>query len=573
MADINYIPQVDYTSKDYASIRDDMLGQITDVFPEWTNRDPADFGIVLIELFAYMGDILSYYIDRSANEAFMTTASQRDSVLYLARLLGYNPSTVVASTVTLTFSNSTASTIEVPAGTQIATSASTTGGTQIIFETDAAVTVPAKVGTVNGTITVTATQGQTVTEELAPTSTGEINQTRELTYSPLIQNSIDIVAGASPFTEVAYLIDYNNYDPVFVVQTRADGVSFVVFGDGISGRIPATGATITATYRIGGGTIGNVGAGLIKSIIKSSAALSSFSGLTVTNLTPATGGVEEESTDSIRVNGPASLRALNRAVSLADYSALCVAAGVAKANAVADVYTSVTVYVAPSAGELGVTSISGTTPSSEFTNTTVPLLTNYLVGKAPANTTITFQPPTYVPVSIVATITTLPQYKNSLVSTAVNAAVAELLAFDNVFFQDKLTLNDVMSTITSVEGVAYVQVEKLVRAQTGYDFTYTITNKAASGTVATLTVGTHSLTVGSTVKVTGVDSTFNGTFVVTAVAATTFSYALVSAVVSSTSTSGSVTRLTVNDIVCAENEIPYLDTANLALTVVGGIVN
>jgi len=302
MADINYIPQVDYTSKDYASIRDDMLGQITDVFPEWTNRDPADFGIVLIELFAYMGDILSYYIDRSANEAFMTTASQRDSVLYLARLLGYNPSTVVASTVTLTFSNSTASTIDVPIGTQIATSASTTGGTQIIFETDAAVTVPAKVGTVNGTITVTATQGQTVTEELAPTSTGEINQTRELTYSPLIQNSIDIVAGASPFTEVAYLIDYNNYDPVFVVQTRADGVSFVVFGDGISGRIPATGATITATYRIGGGTVGNVGAGLIKSIIKSSAALSSFSGLTVTNLTPATGGVEEESTDSIRVN-------------------------------------------------------------------------------------------------------------------------------------------------------------------------------------------------------------------------------------------------------------------------------
>jgi hypothetical protein len=130
-----------------------------------------------------------------------------------------------------------------------------------------------------------------------------------------------------------------------------------------------------------------------------------------------------------------------------------------------------------------------------------------------------------------------------------------------------------MGTITSVEGVAYVQVEKLVRAQTGYDLTYTITNKVASGTVATLTVGTHSLTVGSTVKVTGVDATFNGTFVVTAVAATTFSYALVSAVVSSAATSGSVTRLTVNDIICAENEIPYLDTASLALTVLGGIVN
>ena len=136
MAEINYIPQVDYTSKDYAAIRDDMISRISDFLPDWTSRDPADFGIVLIELFAYMGDILNYYIDRSANEAFMTTASQRDSVLYLARLLGYNPTTVIASSVTLTFTNPTASAIVVPAGTQIATSASTTGGTQIIFETN-----------------------------------------------------------------------------------------------------------------------------------------------------------------------------------------------------------------------------------------------------------------------------------------------------------------------------------------------------------------------------------------------------------------------------------------------------
>jgi hypothetical protein len=572
MAEINYIPQVDYTSKDYVAIRDDMLGQITDVFPTWTSRDSADFGIVLIELFAYMGDIINYYIDRSANEAFMTTASQRDSVLYLARLLGYNPTTVIAATVTLKFFNTNTSTKTIPAGTQVATSASTTGGTQIIFETNSAVTIPAISGTTPGEITVVATQGETVTETLSPVSTGEINQIRELTFSPLIQNSIDIVSGASTFTEVPYLIDYNNYDPVFTVQTNADGVSFVVFGDGISGRIPSSGAAFTATYRIGGGTIGNVGAGLLKSIIKSSVALSSLSGVTVTNPAAATGGAEAETTDSIRVNAPNSVRALNRAVSLADYSALCVEAGVSKANAVADVYTSVTIYFAPSAGDIGLTSISGTTPSSIF-NTTAATLATYFVGKIPANTTVTFQPPSYVPVSIVATITTLPQYKNSLVTTAVNSAVAELLAFDNVFFQDKLTLNDIMSTIASVEGVAYVQVEKLVRAQAGYDLTYTITNKAASGTVATLTVGTHALTVGSTVKVTGVDTTFNGTFVVTAVAATTFSYALVSAVVSSTATSGSVTRLTVSDIVCAENEIPYLDTASLALTVLGGIVN
>ena len=78
--------------------------------------------------------------------------------------------------------------------------------------------------------------------------------------------------------------------------------------------------------------------------------------------------------------------------------------------------------------------------------------------------------------------------------------------------------------------------------------------------------------MGSTIKVTGVDSVFNGTFIITSVTSTTVSYGLISAVVSSTVTSGSVTKLTVNDIQCFENEIPYLDTANLSLTVSGGIV-
>ena len=564
MADINYVPQVDYTSKDYASIKEDMVSLIPSFLPAWTNRDTADFGITLIELFAYMGDVLNYYIDRSANEAFISTASQRDSVLQIARLLGYSPSKAVAATVTLTFSNSTASVINVPAKTQIATSSSTSG-TQIIFETDSSVNIPAQVGSIKGTATVTATQGSTVYSENIGTSTGLINQVWELQKAPLIQDSISIVAGASNFTEVPYLIDYNNYDPVFATYTNATGNSFVLFGDNISGRVPDADAIIYATYRIGGGLTGNVAANSLKTILTNA-----VTGLSVTNISAATGGADEESTDSIRANAPLSLRALNRAVSLADYSALVVSAGAAKANAVADVYTSVTVYFAPSAGDLGVTN-DGVTPSDVF-NTYKTTINNYLVGKVPANTTVTYQPPSYVELSIQASVTVLPQYRQTLVNTAVNSILSELLAFDNVTFADTIRLNDVLGSINSVEGVAYAQVEKLVR-QTS-DLTYTVTNKAASGTVATLTIGTHSIAVGDTVSITAVDSTFNGTFVVTAVGATTISYALISTVISSTPTAtGGLTRLTVADVVCAANEIPKLSTANLSLSFTGGITN
>lgn len=564
MADINYVPQVDYTSKDYTSIKEDMVSLIPSYLPAWTNRDSADFGITLIELFAYMGDVLNYYIDRSANEAFISTASQRDSVLQIARLLGYSPTKSIAATVTLTFYNSTASVITVPAKTQVATS-SLTSGSQIIFETDSVVTVPAQVGSIKGSATVGATQGTTVSSENIGTSTGLINQVLELQKAPLINGSISIVAGASNFTEVPYLIDYNNYDPVFATYTNASGNSFVLFGDNISGRVPDTDAIIYATYRIGGGLTGNVAANSLKTILTNAVA-----GLSVANISAATGGADEESTDSIRANAPLSLKALNRAVSLADYSALTVAAGAAKANAIADVYTSVTVYFAPSAGDLGV-NIDGVTPSNVF-NSFKTTINSYLIGKVPANTTVTFQPPSYVELTIQASVTVLPQYRQTLVNTAVNAILSELLAFDNVTFADTIRLNDIMGAINSVEGVAYCQVDKLVR--TANDLTYVVTNKAASGTLATLTIGTHSLSVGDTVSISNVDTTFNGTFVITAVGATTISYSLISAVVSSTPTAtGGATKLTISDVVCEANEIPKLTTSNLTLSFTGGITN
>jgi len=71
---------------------------------------------------------------------------------------------------------------------------------------------------------------------------------------------------------------------------------------------------------------------------------------------------------------------------------------------------------------------------------------------------------------------------------------------------------------------------------------WTVTNKALTSNVATLTIGSHKLTVGSTITVSGMDSTFNGTYVLTAVAATTISYARTATNVASVASEGSVTQ-------------------------------
>src|SRR5437588_7889298 len=80
---------VDYLARDYDSFRQALVDLIPAKVPEWTDRSEADFGIVLIELAAYMGDILSYYLDRVANEAFLATAQERRSVIQHLRLIGY----------------------------------------------------------------------------------------------------------------------------------------------------------------------------------------------------------------------------------------------------------------------------------------------------------------------------------------------------------------------------------------------------------------------------------------------------------------------------------------------------
>src|SRR5882724_8471277 len=94
---------IDYSSRDYASLRADLIARIPSMIPEWTNRSPSDFGMVMIEEFSYVGDGLHYYIDRVVNEAFLGTAVQRSSVLALARMLDYRPTRRSAAAVVIGF--------------------------------------------------------------------------------------------------------------------------------------------------------------------------------------------------------------------------------------------------------------------------------------------------------------------------------------------------------------------------------------------------------------------------------------------------------------------------------------
>src|ERR1700679_2338667 len=91
-------PVIDYSSRDYASIFADLVARIPIYLPEWTSDSISDFGMVMLQMFAYVGDIIGYYEDRLAGEAFIQTATQAVSILNLASMLDYQPTLSVGAT-------------------------------------------------------------------------------------------------------------------------------------------------------------------------------------------------------------------------------------------------------------------------------------------------------------------------------------------------------------------------------------------------------------------------------------------------------------------------------------------
>ena len=61
----------------------------------------GDLGLQILEWWAYLGDILTFYNERIASEAYLRTATRRDSLDHLVRVLGYRPRPGIAATGTV----------------------------------------------------------------------------------------------------------------------------------------------------------------------------------------------------------------------------------------------------------------------------------------------------------------------------------------------------------------------------------------------------------------------------------------------------------------------------------------
>jgi hypothetical protein len=487
---------IDYTSRDYFSLRQDLVSRIKTRLPAWSGENPADFGVALVEAFAYMGDVLNYYIDRVANESYLPTATQRQSVLNIAKSYGYFPAGYRAASLTLQLTNSDTSDVVLPAGTQfLAKVAVDDVNFELIYSIAEEVTVPAAASGVNGVETVTAYQYEQVADraenaaaslsdidgELLGVSNGLPEQTYQLFENQVVEDSVEVwVQNGEVFEkwqEVTHIVDFGPNDSVFSVVTDANNYVYVVFGDGVSGVIPTLNSVIKVKYLVGGGAGGNISTNLVNEIAYVAgltelevATLSQT--LEVTNTTVGVGGSSPEDIASIKANAPKALTALNRAVSLPDYAALALQVGGAgKSKAVADIWSSVTIYVAPQRNADSLDQFPGYSANPDDGGVLLPEWTTLqenieqaLVDKTQLGVTVTVSPPTYIPVSVDIFYTRQAQYTEQSIETAITKAIVEKFSYANASFNQIIHPEEIEALLRQIPGVLNAKVTGLFRS-------------------------------------------------------------------------------------------------------------
>jgi len=165
---------------------------------------------------------------------------------------------------------------------------------------------------------VSVTQGRTRTDAALGTSDGSQSQRFTLGNDNVIAGTILVMVGIAAWTEVDNFLNSNSIDKHYRTEVNSDGEATVIFGDGINAAIPPIASTITAVYRTDAQTDGNVGSSTIVRIRGGLAFVRK-----VYNPQPSAGwvarrGATASDLELVKLEGPADLRTMSRAVSPED---------------------------------------------------------------------------------------------------------------------------------------------------------------------------------------------------------------------------------------------------------------
>ena len=307
--------KIKYTAKDFDTLFNELKIQAQSLFPSWTDFSESNIGTILLELYAMVGDMLSYYENHQANEAYIGTVTKKKNMIALCERIGYKLSTSAAASVDLVFTLDAVHTKDViiKQGTVV-----TTEDESEFFETIEDKTISA------GDLSVTVSAKNWTSREDFFTGDGSENQKYLLTENNFIQDTDTVFVNSAQWTRVEDFLNSGPSDNHYVIELDADNedkdIAYLVFGNGISGAKPI--GDIDVKYKTGGGVSGNnvQSNALIKitsDIFDSDNDI--VNDITVNNALSPSGGADSENIDLARLKAPKSIKTSNRTVTKEDF--------------------------------------------------------------------------------------------------------------------------------------------------------------------------------------------------------------------------------------------------------------
>jgi len=327
--------ELNYVDYDFDALMLQLINRVK-LQSAWIDTYRSGTGQMLIELYAYVANLVLYYIERRAEESYIGTASNRSSVINIVRLLNYQPKRKVGATGTLTFTRNFVHTknIYIPRYTEC----QSTTGVKFIVTSDVVLK-----GSSTYPASVEATAMQGYKEEIEQTSAGGTSQVYNIAYTDIEDSYPLVYVNGVLWEEVDSFIDSVNTSKHYMVRYELDDTVSVLFGDGVFGLAPSAGDVIKFIVIHTEGLEGNVYeegkvTTLNSTLYDSDGAVVSNISVTNASSDPSAlhlflGGDDAQDAEEIRNEAPRVFATGDRAVTRSDFMALIDNyAGVANCN-------------------------------------------------------------------------------------------------------------------------------------------------------------------------------------------------------------------------------------------------
>jgi len=322
--------RINFSALDFQTMRRMLIEYIKTYFADDFNDFVASNGVVMFtELVAAVGNILSQRGDILTDESFLPTAQTKEAVINHLRLINQDIKRATPAIVDVEVSVGTPTLANVSITPGIRFNLTGADGNPLTYE------LYRSPGDFNSKIVIPVGKRGIVAfgiegrfaDPIVVESAGGSDQIIDIQNVNVLNEPIVVEVTTGNFTtewkRVANIERFDSNDEVFEVKFLSDRAR-IVFGDDVAGKSPLSGQTITVRYRIGGGIRGRIQANAINESrpIVPDAPVNAPIEVFFRNISPSSGGTDEESLDAARTRAPKEAATLGSATSGEDYAQL-----------------------------------------------------------------------------------------------------------------------------------------------------------------------------------------------------------------------------------------------------------